>query len=152
MTPNRNLSPLDVATPEEHITYVNTTTTPAPRAKGERAMTVQKTGTFRGREWESSITGQQYATKRAALAAEAAYADGQALLEGAIAAYRASVERYEAIQSGAEIITANDHTVGGKTSTEGWAYGTTHDMACPACLASGSSYTSSPRSETYWAS
>lgn len=44
------------------------------------------------------------------------------------------------------------HTVGGKTSDNGWPYGTTHDMDCPACVASGSSFTTSPRSETYWAS
>jgi hypothetical protein len=44
------------------------------------------------------------------------------------------------------------HTVGGKTSVEGWPYGTTHDADCPACVASGSSFTASPRSETYWAS
>jgi hypothetical protein len=44
------------------------------------------------------------------------------------------------------------HTVRGKTSTDGWPYGTTHDMDCPACVASGSSFTASPRSETYWSS
>lgn len=44
------------------------------------------------------------------------------------------------------------HTVRGQTSDEGWAYGTTHDMDCPACVASGSSFLASPRSETYWAS
>lgn len=116
-------------------------------------MTVQKNDAgFRGRQWESSITGQQYATKREALAAEEAYAEGLDLLNGAIAAYKAMVERHEAIERGEEIITAASHTVGGKTSAEGWAYGTQHDADCPACVASGSSYTSSPRSETYWAS
>lgn len=44
------------------------------------------------------------------------------------------------------------HTVKGKTSETGWPYGTTHDMDCPACVASGSSFTASPRSETYWSS
>jgi len=33
-----------------------------------------------------------------------------------------------------------------------WPYGTTHDYNCPACVYSGSSYLTSPRSETYWAS
>ena len=33
-----------------------------------------------------------------------------------------------------------------------WPYGATHDFDCPACVASGASYTSSPRSETYWSS
>jgi hypothetical protein len=31
-------------------------------------------------------------------------------------------------------------------------YGRTHDYDCPACLASGSSFLTSPRSETYWCS
>jgi hypothetical protein len=44
------------------------------------------------------------------------------------------------------------HTVNGKTSDEGWGYGVTHDMDCPACVASGASFLTSPRSETYWSS
>ena len=44
------------------------------------------------------------------------------------------------------------HTVRGETSEVGWPYGTTHDMDCPACVASGSSFSASPRSETYWSS
>ncbi len=44
------------------------------------------------------------------------------------------------------------HTVRGETSENGWPYGVTHDMDCPACLASGASFTASPRSETYWSS
>lgn len=44
------------------------------------------------------------------------------------------------------------HTVRGQTSEDGWPYGTKHDMDCPACVASGTSFTASPRSETYWAS
>jgi hypothetical protein len=45
------------------------------------------------------------------------------------------------------------HRVGGKTiGPEGVPYGTTHDGNCPACIASGASFTSSPRSETYWSS
>ena len=44
------------------------------------------------------------------------------------------------------------HTVRGKTSDTGWPYGTTHDMDCPACLVAGSSFLTSPRSETYWSS
>lgn len=43
------------------------------------------------------------------------------------------------------------HTRGGKADGP-WAYGMTHDMDCPACVASGSSYTASPRSESYWSS
>lgn len=42
------------------------------------------------------------------------------------------------------------HTVRGKTSAEGWAYGVTHDMDCPGCK--NTPFTASPRSETYWAS
>ena len=42
------------------------------------------------------------------------------------------------------------HTVNGKTSDEGWAYGTTHDYDCPACQ--DTPFTASPRSETYWSS
>lgn len=44
------------------------------------------------------------------------------------------------------------HTVRGQTSTTGWPYGTPHDYDCPACVASGTSFTASPRSETYWSS
>ena len=44
------------------------------------------------------------------------------------------------------------HTVRGQTSEDGWPYGTRHDVDCPACLASGASFTASPRSESYWAS
>lgn len=44
------------------------------------------------------------------------------------------------------------HTVNGETSETGWPYGTTHDMDCPACVASGEPFTLSPRSETYWSS
>ena len=52
----------------------------------------------------------------------------------------------------AEAITVTPkHTVGGKSDGP-WPYGTTHDYDCPACLASGSSFTASPRSETYWSS
>jgi hypothetical protein len=42
------------------------------------------------------------------------------------------------------------HTVGGKTSAEGWAYGVTHDMDCPGCK--DTPFLISPRSETYWSS
>ena len=43
------------------------------------------------------------------------------------------------------------HTVGGKViGPEGVPYGTTHDMLCPGCQ--GTSFTASPRSETYWSS
>lgn len=43
------------------------------------------------------------------------------------------------------------HTVGGEPiGPAGIAYGTRHDMDCPACQ--GTPYTASPRSETYWAS
>lgn len=47
-----------------------------------------------------------------------------------------------------------EHTTRGKTAAEGavFDYGVQHDYDCPACLASGSSYLTSPRSETYWAS
>jgi hypothetical protein len=41
------------------------------------------------------------------------------------------------------------HTVGGKADGP-WPYGTTHDMDCPGCA--GTSFTASPRSETYWSS
>ena len=47
------------------------------------------------------------------------------------------------------------HTIGGKPIddlTNPGEYGRTHDMTCPACVASGSSFTTSPRSETYWSS
>jgi len=43
------------------------------------------------------------------------------------------------------------HTVGGKRAG-GAGYGVTHDMDCPACVASGLDFTLTPRSETYWAS
>jgi len=43
------------------------------------------------------------------------------------------------------------HTVRGlPIGPEGVAYGTTHDMSCPACQ--DTPFTASPRSETYWAS
>jgi hypothetical protein len=43
------------------------------------------------------------------------------------------------------------HTVRGKPiGPEGVPYGTTHDYECPACQ--GTSFTASPRSETYWSS
>ncbi len=42
------------------------------------------------------------------------------------------------------------HTVRGESSSEGWAYGVTHDADCPGCA--GTDFTSSPRSESYWAS
>ena len=42
------------------------------------------------------------------------------------------------------------HTVHGEVNTEGWPYGTTHDMDCPGCQ--DTPFTASPRSETYWAS
>lgn len=42
------------------------------------------------------------------------------------------------------------HTVRGQTSENGWPYGVTHDMDCPACQ--DTPFTLSPRSETYWAS
>jgi hypothetical protein len=44
------------------------------------------------------------------------------------------------------------HTVRGETSETGWPYGTTHDYDCPACIAMGLSFLTSPRSETYWCS
>ena len=45
------------------------------------------------------------------------------------------------------------HTVrGAPIGPEGVPYGTKHDMNCPACIASGASFTASPRSETYWSS
>jgi len=47
------------------------------------------------------------------------------------------------------------HTIGGKPIndlTNPGSYGVTHDMDCPACVAGGSSFTASPRSETYWSS
>ena len=44
-----------------------------------------------------------------------------------------------------------DHTVrGGKPAAQFGAYGVTHDMDCPGC--EGTSFTASPRSETYWSS
>ncbi len=43
------------------------------------------------------------------------------------------------------------HTVrGGKPAAEFGGYGVTHDMDCPGCQ--GTSFTASPRSETYWSS
>jgi hypothetical protein len=54
------------------------------------------------------------------------------------------------LPDGSVLNPAPRHTVGGKTSDNGWPYGTTHDMDCPGC--EGTSFTSSPRSETYWAS
>ena len=43
------------------------------------------------------------------------------------------------------------HTVRGKPiGPEGSPYGVTHDYDCPGC--EGTSYTASPRSETYWSS
>lgn len=46
------------------------------------------------------------------------------------------------------------HTIGGRMigPDNPGAYGRTHDMNCPACVASGTPYTASPRSETYWSS
>lgn len=46
------------------------------------------------------------------------------------------------------------HTIGGKAigADNPGEYGRTHDGDCPACVASGASFTASPRSETYWAS
>lgn len=45
------------------------------------------------------------------------------------------------------------HTYRGGTPipTTGVPYGTTHDMGCPACVASGLPFESTPRSETFWA-
>jgi hypothetical protein len=60
-------------------------------------------------------------------------------------------EHSERHQAGTGNLIAR-HTVNGKTSDEGWPYGTTHDYTCPACVASGSSFLASPRSETYWSS
>ena len=43
------------------------------------------------------------------------------------------------------------HTVkGGKPAAIYGGYGVTHDMDCPGC--EGTSFTASPRSETYWSS
>lgn len=42
------------------------------------------------------------------------------------------------------------HTVDGKTSEDGWPYGTTHDYDCPGCV--DTPFLASPRSETYWSS
>lgn len=42
------------------------------------------------------------------------------------------------------------HTVMGKTSEDGWPYGTTHDYDCPGCQ--DTPFLISPRSETYWSS
>lgn len=44
------------------------------------------------------------------------------------------------------------HTIGGQPISESnpGAYGRTHDYDCPACQ--GTSFTASPRSETYWCS
>lgn len=42
------------------------------------------------------------------------------------------------------------HTVNGKTSEDGWPYGTIHDMDCPGCK--DVPYLASPRSEAYWSS
>jgi hypothetical protein len=45
------------------------------------------------------------------------------------------------------------HTIGGKVidhATNPGTYGRTHDMDCPGCA--GTSFTASPRSETYWSS
>lgn len=48
-------------------------------------------------------------------------------------------------------VIGRPHTVRGQTAgPEGWPYGTTHDMDCPGCQ--GTSFTASPRSETYWSS
>lgn len=62
--------------------------------------TVTKSGTFRGREWESSITGQQYATKREALAAEAEHAAAQAKLDAGIAAMLDTAAKLDAEAAG----------------------------------------------------
>lgn len=48
-------------------------------------------------------------------------------------------------------VTTPEHTVrGGKNARIYGGYGITHDMDCPGCK--DTPYTSSPRSETYWAS
>lgn len=48
-------------------------------------------------------------------------------------------------------VVIGEHTVRGVTAgPEGWAYGVTHDFDCPGCA--GTSYTASPRSESYWSS
>lgn len=45
------------------------------------------------------------------------------------------------------------HTVRGVAiGPEGVPYGTTHDMDCSACVASGASFEATPRSEAYWSS
>lgn len=56
------------------------------------------------------------------------------------------------VQRAAELAATPRHTVRGQTSDTGWEYGTKHDIDCPACLADGSDFLTSPRSETYWAS
>lgn len=66
-----------------------------------------------------------------------------------------NVKRYVVIERDRAAIRAEygdkpPHTVQGKADGP-WPYGTKHDFKCPACLYSGTSYTSSPRSETYWA-
>lgn len=86
---------------------------------------------FRNRQWESDVTGQQYRTKREALAAEAEEL-----------AYRQRVADFASAV----------HTYRGETIVEGLPYGVPHDYDCPACIASGASFTASPRSETYWSS
>lgn len=46
------------------------------------------------------------------------------------------------------------HTIGGEPigPENPGEYGRTHDFKCPACVEGGSSFTTSPRSETYWSS
>lgn len=59
-------------------------------------------------------------------------------------------EQEQTEQQAQEQTEAPRHTVRGETSETGWPYGTTHDMDCPGCA--GTSFTASPRSETYWCS
>lgn len=57
-------------------------------------------------------------------------------------------------------LPVNAHTIGGRLidndpaspSYNPGAYGRTHTGNCPACVASGASFTASPMSETYWSS
>jgi hypothetical protein len=78
------------------------------------------------------------------------FAEGE---DGDATVVRLSLDEVRALVADlAERIPAEPkHTRNGKADGP-WPYGTTHDMDCPACVASGSSFTASPRSETYWSS
>jgi len=62
-------------------------------------------------------------------------------------------ERYETARVALQDGDLAVHTINGRpidNETNPGTYGRTHDMDCPGCQ--GTSFTASPRSETYWAS